>query len=203
MRRGEHAPLRSHALGFLTRGIHGPRIAHRRDQARTKRADSLLSTTATTPLNPPGTFVWPESLIPHATTWPSPVSAKLCGSPAAPYRRPWRRVGLRNAATFRQFLKIVPPGGRFAHAGSAPGLRGCLPEVSVGLVRMNPPSAGGRARGHLERIPPNSSFVLLTPESRKETAFLDHDPSSVAALRRVDLSLDLDRFPDCSRPGFM
>ena len=39
---------------------------------------------------------------------------------------------------------------------------------------------------------PKPDFVLLTPEPRKETAILDHD-----------LALDLDRFPNFSRPGFM
>ena len=43
-----------------------------------------------------------------------------------------------------------------------------------------------------ERIRLNSSLVRLTPESRKETAFLDHD-----------LALDHDRFPNFSVPAFM
>ena len=43
-----------------------------------------------------------------------------------------------------------------------------------------------------ERIPPTSNFVLLTPEPRKEIAFRD-----------LDHALDLDRFPDFSRLGFM
>ena len=40
-----------------------------------------------------------------------------------------------------------------------------------------------------ERILPTLNFGLLTPESHKETAFRG-------------LDLNLDRFPDCSRPGF-
>ena len=43
-----------------------------------------------------------------------------------------------------------------------------------------------------ERIPPTFDLVLLPPEPRKEMAFRD-----------LDHALDLDRFPDFSRPGFM
>ena len=47
-----------------------------------------------------------------------------------------------------------------------------------------PPSPPG------ERIPPNEIACFFTPEPRKETAFLD-------------LDLNLDHFPNFSRPGFM
>jgi hypothetical protein len=38
---------------------------------------------ATTLLNPAGTAHWPSALLPHATTVPSLLSAKLCEYPAA------------------------------------------------------------------------------------------------------------------------
>ena len=60
------------------------------------------------------------------------------------------------------------------------------------IVRMEVTTALTPALSPGERIPLTSKFVLLTPEPRKEIAFRD-----------LDHALDLDRFPDFSRPGFM
>ena len=72
------------------------------------------------------------------------------------------------------------------------------PDLPHGRDPVELPGELGRgaseANAALERIPSTFNFVLLTPEPRRETAFLDLD---------LDLNHDLDRFPNFSPPGFM